>query len=138
MFESLHSKNIIYRDLKPENLLIAEDGYLRLTDFGFAKVVEGRTYTLCGTPEYLAPEILLNKGHGKAVDWWTLGILIYELNAGIGRYCKLKIRHLHGWRSHGYISENFKRKNKIPKKFWQKCEINHQAPPSSWPIKALR
>jgi len=78
MFEFLHSKNIIYRDLKPENLLIAEDG-----DFGFAKVVEGRTYTLCGTPEYLAPEILLNKGHGKAVDWWCLGILIYEMNAGI-------------------------------------------------------
>ncbi|CAD8203280.1 unnamed protein product [Paramecium octaurelia] len=83
IFEYLHSKNIIYRDLKPENLLIADDGYLKLTDFGFAKVVEGRTYTLCGTPEYLAPEILLNKGHGKAVDWWTLGILIYEMNAGI-------------------------------------------------------
>jgi serine/threonine protein kinase len=85
-------------------LLIAADGYLKLTDFGFAKVVEGRTYTLCGTPEYLAPEILLNKGknkarrledisntrpiqnllgHGKPVDWWTLGILIYEMNAGI-------------------------------------------------------
>ncbi|EGR33373.1 protein kinase domain protein [Ichthyophthirius multifiliis] len=83
MFEYLHSKNIIYRDLKPENLLIADDGYLKLTDFGFAKVVEGRTYILCGTPEYLAPEILLNKDHGKAVDWWTLGILIYEMNAGI-------------------------------------------------------
>ena len=111
MFEYIHSKNVIYRDLKPENLLIADDGYLKLTDFGFAKVVEGRTYTLCGTPEYLAPEILLNKGkkayqferkklqlkirlipniltfcwsgHGKAVDWWTLGILIYEMNAGI-------------------------------------------------------
>lgn len=83
MFEYIHGKNIIYRDLKPENLLISDDGYLKLTDFGFAKVVEGRTYTLCGTPEYLAPEILLNKGHGKAVDWWTLGILIYEMNAGI-------------------------------------------------------
>jgi len=66
---------------------------LKLTDFGFAKVIDvGRTYTLCGTPEYLAPEILLNKGlfqelklqgHGIAVDWWTLGIFIYELNAGI-------------------------------------------------------
>jgi len=83
MFDYLHTKNIIYRDLKPENLLIAADGYLKMTDFGFAKIVEGRTYTLCGTPEYLAPEILLNKGHGKPVDWWSLGILIYEMNAGI-------------------------------------------------------
>jgi protein kinase A len=83
MFEYLHSKNIIYRDLKPENILIDKTGYLKLTDFGFAKVCEGRTYTLCGTPEYLAPEILLNKGHGKPVDWWTFGVLLYEMNAGI-------------------------------------------------------
>lgn len=83
MFEYLHSKNIIYRDLKPENILIDHLGYLKLTDFGFAKIVESRTYTLCGTPEYLAPEMLLNKGHGKPVDWWTFGILLYEMIAGI-------------------------------------------------------
>ena len=59
MFDILHQKNIIYRDLKPENLLISNKGNLKLTDFGFAKVVEKRTYTLCGTPEYLAPEVLL-------------------------------------------------------------------------------
>jgi len=83
MFEYLHSNNVIYRDLKPENLLIDGDGYLKLTDFGFAKVVENRTYTLCGTPEYIAPEIILNKGHGKGVDWWTVGVLIFEMLAGI-------------------------------------------------------
>ena len=83
MFEYLHSKNIIYRDLKPENLLIDIKGNLKLTDFGFAKKIESRTYTLCGTPEYLAPEILLQKGHGKPVDWWCLGILTYEMIVGI-------------------------------------------------------
>ena len=82
IFEYMHSMNIVYRDLKPENLLVATDGFLKLTDFGFAKVVLTRTYTLCGTPEYIAPEILLNKGHGKPVDWWALGILIYEMNHG--------------------------------------------------------
>ena len=83
VFEYLHSKDIVYRDLKPENIMIGADGYLKLIDYGFAKTVTKRTYTICGTPEYIAPEILLNKGHGKPVDWWTLGILTYEMVAGI-------------------------------------------------------
>mmetsp|Transcript_108653 Transcript_108653/g.308018 ORF Transcript_108653/g.308018 Transcript_108653/m.308018 type:complete len:372 (+) Transcript_108653:189-1304(+) len=81
-FEYLHSKNVIYRDLKPENLLIDSDGFIKVTDFGFAKVIEDRTWTLCGTPEYLAPEIIQSKGHGKGVDWWALGVLIFEMLAG--------------------------------------------------------
>lgn len=78
----LHHRHITYRDLKPENILIDSLGYCVLVDLGFAKIVMDKTYTLCGTPEYLAPEIILSKGHDKGVDYWAFGVLIYEMLVG--------------------------------------------------------
>jgi len=81
-FEHLHSKKICYRDLKPENLLLNDKGQVKLTDMGLAKVVVGKTFTTCGTPDYFAPELIASKGHNHGVDWWTLGVLTYELMSG--------------------------------------------------------
>jgi len=78
----IHARNIVYRDMKPENALIDKDGYCIMVDFGFAKIVVDKTYTLCGTPEYLAPEIIMSKGHDKAVDYWSFGVLVYEMLVG--------------------------------------------------------
>lgn len=82
-FATLHAKRIAYRDLKPENLVMDTKGYVKLVDFGLAKqLLSGKTWTLCGTPDYLAPEIILNEGHDLAVDYWALGVLIFEMVVG--------------------------------------------------------
>ncbi|KAM7533798.1 hypothetical protein Aperf_G00000117396 [Anoplocephala perfoliata] len=83
-FDYLHHQGIIYRDLKPENMLLNANGYIELCDFGFAKRLgpQRKTWTFCGTPEYVAPEVILNKGHDFAADYWSLGILTCELLMG--------------------------------------------------------
>jgi len=93
--EYLHHLNIAYRDLKPENILIGIDGYLKIADFGFAKLVPNRTYTLCGTPEYLAPEIITSRGYSRSVDWWAFGVLVFELVAGYSPFFSEQTKHIY-------------------------------------------
>ena len=100
----LHQQGVIYRDLKPENILIGIDGHIKLTDFGLAKELSLRqtmtgsekageknkkinnerqkTFSVCGTPEYMSPEILNEAGHEMSSDWWSLGVVLYELATG--------------------------------------------------------
>ncbi|KAG7462539.1 hypothetical protein MATL_G00185860 [Megalops atlanticus] len=83
-FDYLHGRGVVYRDLKPENLLLDSQGYVKMADFGFAKKIGlgKKTWTFCGTPEYVAPEVIMNKGHDFGADCWSLGILIFELLTG--------------------------------------------------------
>lgn len=79
--DAMHQRTIIYRDLKPENILLDNGGYIKIADFGLAKKTM-RTFTVCGTPDYMAPETILSKGHDKGADWWAVGVLIYEIHTG--------------------------------------------------------
>ena len=99
--DTMHQHDIIYRDLKPENLLLGEDGHVKVTDFGLAKDhvkgdgAEEGTNTFCGTPEYLAPEILNSKGHGKAVDWWSFGTLLWEMMCGLPPFYDKNVQRMY-------------------------------------------
>jgi serum/glucocorticoid-regulated kinase 2 len=101
----LHSLQVIYRDLKPENILLDDNGHVCLTDFGLSKDVEpsDKAHTFCGTPEYLAPEIVTGAGHDKAVDWWSLGILLYELTVGIPPFYSQNVNEMYNKIQHGVL-----------------------------------
>ena len=114
--EHLHALRIAHRDLKVENLCLDQRGYIKLVDFGLAKICSSRTYTICGTSEYIAPEVITNEGHGTEVDLWALGVLIYEMFCGktpfqsvdLMHTYELIICHDYSWASNLHPSDNLR------------------------------
>jgi len=105
--EYLHKSGIIYRDLKPENVLIDGDGHIKITDFGLSKEgligFNSRTNTFCGTPEYLAPEVLLGKEYTVAVDYWSLGTLMYEMLTGLPAFYDKDVQKMYRYKMKAQI-----------------------------------
>jgi len=114
--DHLHNLDIVYRDLKPENILLDSEGHICITDFGLSKQIEASesTHTFCGTPEYLAPEVLKGQGHGTAVDWWSLGTLLFEMLTGLPPFYAQNVNVMYTkilsgeLRFPSYISDNAK------------------------------
>lgn len=96
-FNHLHSKNVLYRDLKPENVLVDEDGYLKITDFGLSSIIGGTQpiNTLIGTAEYISPELLQGKDSTQASDWWSFGIIVHEMLTGLPPFMHKKKEKLY-------------------------------------------
>ncbi|KAL1263325.1 hypothetical protein QQF64_006064, partial [Cirrhinus molitorella] len=127
-FDYLHGKGIVYRDLKPENLLLDGEGYVKMTDFGFAKKIGlgKKTWTFCGTPEYVAPEVIMNKGHDFGADCWSLGILIFELLIGSPPFTGSDPIRIYTMVLHGIEKVDFpKRISKRPEDLIRRlCKLN--------------
>ena len=107
----LHKNDIVYRDIKPENILLEEDGYLKLIDFGMAKIIKDdeKANSFCGTPEYLPPEIITGEGHNKMADWWSFGTLVYEMLFGVPPFFNENIEKMYELITKGEL--------RFPKKF---------------------
>jgi len=116
--EYLHKMGVIYRDLKPENILLTNQGHICMTDFGISKegltAKDSRTATFCGTPEYLAPEVLKGQQYGKEVDWWSLGTLIYEMLTGLPPFYSEDVQLMY--------SKIMKEKLNFPKKMTEEAK----------------
>eukprot|EP00401_Gymnodinium_catenatum_P025067 CAMPEP_0117466162 /NCGR_PEP_ID=MMETSP0784-20121206/5000_1 /TAXON_ID=39447 /ORGANISM="" /LENGTH=812 /DNA_ID=CAMNT_0005260095 /DNA_START=71 /DNA_END=2509 /DNA_ORIENTATION=+ len=134
-FEHCHQRRIIYRDLKPENLMLTSQGHIKVTDMGLAKFVIGKTYTTCGTPDYFAPELVTSSGHTNAVDWWTLGVLIFELLTGTTPFAAKQPMKIYKKVVKGIGAVKFP--SEVPNSAEQLIKgLMHQAPSQRLPMRA--